>query len=111
MVEAYKQLISEWGKGNFNASLQDGESAKELAERSQRFIDSLKTRPEKLILVCSHGRALRCLMCCVKGQHLREMENYRHSNTGLFKVHWDGKYTVEFENDTRHLEEQEIKKL
>lgn len=109
MIEAYKNLIDEWGKGNFTASLEEGESAKALAERCQRFVDSLPGRPEKNLLVVSHGRALRCLMCCVKGQHLREMENYRHSNTGLFKVHWDGKYTVELENDTRHLEALEIK--
>ena len=112
MIKAYKNLIAEWGRNNFSAALEEGESAQSLAERSTRFVEYLKSRPEKLLLVCSHGRALRCLMCCVKGQHLREMESYRHSNTGLFKVHFDGnKYSVELENDTRHLSGSTIEKL
>lgn len=109
MVEAYKNLIKEWESGNFSATLEAGESAQSLADRCGRFVEGLKSRPEQLILVCSHGRALRCLMCCVKGQHLREMESYRHNNTGLFKVQFDGeKYQVELENDTRHLAEHLI---
>ena len=105
MIQAYDRMVKEWAKGNFQASLEAGESAQALAERSQRFINSLKSRPEKLLLVCSHGRALRCLMCCVKGQHLREMESYSHSNTGLFKVNFNGNgFEVEMENDVRHLE-------
>lgn len=111
MIDAYKNLITEWKNENFTAALEGGESALSLARRSQRFIDGLRTRPEELLLVCSHGRALRCLMCCVKGQHLREMESYSHSNTGLFKVHFDGKeYQVELENDLRHLPEPMLKK-
>ena len=112
MVEAYKKLIEEWKSGNFSAALEEGESAQSLAERCGRFVEHLKTRREKLILVCSHGRALRCLMCCVKGQHLREMESYSHSNTGLFKVHFEaGEYRVELENDTQHLSESAIEKI
>jgi 2,3-bisphosphoglycerate-dependent phosphoglycerate mutase len=108
MIKAYKKMVEQWSIGNFDASLQDGESARQLADRINHFLESIKTRPEKSILVCTHGRTLRCLMCLVKGQHLREMESYTHSNTGLFKVHWKKKkFIVEFENDTRHLNETE----
>ena len=108
MVEAYKEMVGQWSLGNFDASLQDGESARQLADRINRFLESIKTRTEKSILVCTHGRTLRCLMCLVKGQHLREMESYTHSNTGLFKVHWEAPdFNVELENDTRHLKETE----
>ncbi len=108
MIEAYKKMIAQWAIGNFDASLQDGESASQLANRINLFLESIKTRPEKSILVCTHGRTLRCLMCLVKGQHLREMESYTHSNTGLFKIHWENQnFIVEFENDTRHLNETE----
>ena len=108
MIEAYKKMVEQWSVGNFDASLQNGESARQLADRINFFLESIKTRPEKSILVCTHGRTLRCLMCLVKGQHLREMESYSHSNTGLFKVHWKApKFDVEFENDTRHLKETE----
>jgi probable phosphoglycerate mutase len=108
MIEAYKKMVEQWSIGNFEASLQDGESARQLADRINYFLENIKTRPEKSILVCTHGRTLRCLMCLVKGQHLREMESYTHSNTGLFKVHWKAPFfEVELENDTRHLHETE----
>jgi len=108
MIEAYKEMVAQWAVGNFDARLQDGESAKQLADRINFFLESIKTRSEKSILVCTHGRTLRCLMCLVKGQHLREMESYTHSNTGLFKVHWKvPNFNVELENDTRHLNETE----
>ena len=108
MIEAYKEMVSQWAIGNFDASLKDGESAKQLSNRINHFLENIKSRPEKSILVCTHGRTLRCLMCLVKGQHLREMESYTHSNTGLFKVHWKAPtFNVELENDTRHLNETE----
>lgn len=104
MIQNYNKMIAQWSSGNFDASLQNGESAKELAGRVGRFIEHIKTRSERSILVCTHGRTLRCLMCLMKDQHLREMENYNHSNTGLFKVYWDmERFIVELENDTRHL--------
>lgn len=105
MVQAYKDMIAEWGKDNFDARLSNGESAQELSDRLAAFLEDLKRREENQILVCTHGRTLRCMMCLVKGQHLREMESYTHSNTGLFKVHLeDGQFRVEMENDTQHLE-------
>lgn len=110
MIEAYKKMIDQWAVGNFDASLKEGESARELANRINLFLENIKRRTEKSILVCTHGRTLRCLMCLVKGQHLREMEAYSHSNTGLFKVHWEAQnFIVESENDTRHLNETENK--
>ncbi len=112
MVEAYRTMIEEWGKGNFDASLREGESAREMASRLQQFVADLRQRPEKKILVCSHGRALRCLMCVFKDQHLREMESYSHSNTGLFKIRQEfDRFIVDLENDTRHLEESAIDRL
>ena len=110
MIEAYNKMVSQWAVGNFDANLKNGESARQLADRINLFLENIKTRTEKSILVCTHGRTLRCIMCLVKGQHLREMESYTHSNTGLFKVHWKAqKFIVELENDTRHLKETENK--
>ncbi len=110
MIESYNKMVGQWAIGNFDASLKDGESARQLADRIGLFLENIKKRTEKSILVCTHGRTLRCLMCLVKGQHLREMESYTHSNTGLFKVHWKSrKFIVELENDTSHLKETENK--
>lgn len=105
LVEEYKYMIEEWGKGNFQVKLEEGESAAELSDRISVFIKQLRYRPEQRILVCCHGRAMRCMMCLLKGQHLREMENYQHSNTGLFQVELEnGTFVFNLQNDTRHLQ-------
>lgn len=104
MKGAYKEMIEQWNIGNFDASLVDGESAKSLASRLEVFLDRLVVRSEKNILVCTHGRTLRCMMCLVNNQHLREMENYSHHNTGLYKTIWQNNtFKVLLENDISHL--------
>lgn len=105
MKDSYKKMIQEWNNGNFDASLDQGESARSLSNRLQIFLDDLVQRQEQNILVCTHGRTLRCMMCLVNRQHLREMENYKHHNTGLYKAHWNNDaFVMELANDIRHLE-------
>jgi phosphoserine phosphatase len=104
MKEEHQELINQWNMGNFHARIAGGESAVELAERLGRFVDHLRERPEKKILICSHGRAMRCLTCVLKEEPLHNMENYHHANTGLFLFGYrDMKFYMEIENDTRHL--------
>ncbi len=101
----YMDMISEWAVGNLDASMKNGESARQLIDRLTEFVEHLKTRPENRILVCTHGRSMRCLMTILKNEHPREMEKYKHANTGLFKATFDGEtFDVVLENDTRHLE-------
>ena len=105
MKAAYVEMISQWNQDNTDARLEEGESAREMADRLQSFLDQLKQMPQEKILVCTHGRALRCLMTLLKGQHLREMEGYQHSNTGLFLVYQkEEQFEVVLENDTKHLD-------
>ncbi len=108
MIEDYKAMIAEWERGNIDARIANGESARELAERLNKFINNLKTRTEQHILVFSHGRAMRCLVTLMKGQDLGQMENKNHHNTGLYKATFDGEsFSFELENDTKHLERVE----
>lgn len=105
MKVLYQNMIAAWGADDFDHRLEAGESARELADRIQRFLDSLKSRTENTLLVCSHGRAMRCIVALMKEQHLREMENVSHANTGLYLAELkDGKFTVIKENDTEHLQ-------
>lgn len=103
--ERYQQMISEWKSGNLDASIEEGESASQLLQRITRFVEWLKTRPESRILVATHGRAIRCLITCLKGLPATAMEDMEHSNTGLYVAHLqpDGTWNFEFENDTSHL--------
>ena len=65
MVEQYKQLMVAWKNGDYDARLEEGESAAELAARLNQFLEQLKKRTEQKILVCTHGRTLRCLICLI----------------------------------------------
>lgn len=104
-VALYTAMIEHWKNGNLDASLPEGETAAQLQKRIERFVEWLKTRSEKHILVATHGRTIRCLITHLKGLGPADMEGTLHSNTGLYKVHYqDGKFVFEAENDVSHLE-------
>ena len=106
LIYLYEKVIEFWSTGDFDARLSNAESAQQLHDRLHDFVEDLKKRKEKTILVCSHGRALRCLTCILKGEHLREMEKYPLSNTGLYLVEQVGvQMTVLKENDLSHRTE------
>lgn len=99
----YKNMISSWSEGDYSVGMPNGESAAQLNQRMTAFVHDLKLRTEKKILVCSHGRAMRCLMCVLANQHLREMESYSISNVGLYKVDLaEGQFNIVSHNDTSH---------
>lgn len=109
MREAYQTMVNDWQSGNFYAKLGDGsESAQELGDRLNGFIEHLKLFPEERILVCSHGRAMRAMMALLKGESLTDMEKYKHHNTGLYLVTYDAQKGFEIlkENDISHLNGQ-----
>jgi len=68
MKAAYAEMIRQWGLSNFEARLEEGESAHELADRINSFLVQLKQMPQKKILVCSHGPIGNSLHLCRKTQ-------------------------------------------
>ena len=111
----YKAVIDAWNRGDFHAAMPNGESAAELEKRLRAFIDHLRRREEELILVCSHGRAMRGLMCLLEEAPLTLMGKYSHSNTGLWVVDQQPHgFQLKLRNDTSHLltkENQQWKSL
>lgn len=102
--DTYKWLIGEWSSGNLDARVEQGESATELMERCNRFISYLPNLEAKKILVCTHGRTLRCLVALLKSESMDRMEVYQHANTGLYKFyHDDNGFQSIIENDSNHL--------
>ena len=84
--EFYKRMIGEWATGNLDFKIPNGESARELIQRLSKFWDNIILGEEQLVLVCSHGRALRALLTVIFQEDASEMEKYQHHNTGLFKI-------------------------
>lgn len=109
MAKQYDSIKHAWEMGDFDAKLPRGESAAELAARLQQFIQHLRQRPEEKLLVCSHGRAMCCLVTLLKDLSLTKMNQFRHSNTGLWTSNYNGLvFEFELENDTSHLEHMVI---
>ncbi len=100
----FQNMVGEWSKGNYHVSLPGGESALDLYRRIFDFVKWLKSAEAHRVLICSHGRAIRALICVMKGEHMNEMEKYEHANTGLFKAIQHGdQFAFEFLNNTDHL--------
>lgn len=100
----YKAVVSAWENENYHAAMPAGESAFEMGQRLHHFVDELRKMEEELVLVCSHGRAMRALMCLLKGVPLSNMGAFQHSNTGLWHVQQqDNRFQFLKENDTSHL--------
>ena len=50
---AFHDLLADWKHGKIDASMPEGESARHLGERVERFLSWLRTRPERCIF-CHH---------------------------------------------------------
>ena len=103
-IAAYTSVVKAWSQGKYEVGFPGGESASDLSERLSVFVEELKTLTSKKILVCSHGRAIRGLMCVMQGLPMKDMEKFEHANTGLFQAIFDGKNFVFSKiNDVGHL--------
>jgi len=104
VMQRFHETQQAWLQGDFDARVEGGESARELAQRAGNCINYLNKVNRKEILVCSHGRTIRALVCLLLGKPLVAMEEFHHANLGLYKFESDGtKWHCSLMNDTRHL--------
>lgn len=100
----FKRIIGEWQSGNLEEKTINGESPLELQQKHFQFINILNSRPEKKILMCMHGRAMRILLCTLLNKSLSEMDNFPHYNLSLYRLVYDGKeFKLTTFNDLSHL--------
>ena len=91
-------------KGNLEAKIEGGESPLELHARQSPLIEELRHAEFGNILLCSHGRAIRALLCGFLGLSLSEMDQFKHYNTCLYKLSLEnGVFNLEIANDISHL--------
>jgi len=103
IMQRYHDTINHWVSGDYDVKVENGESATELATRMQRAIDLLKEINLDNILICTHGRTIRCLMCLIMGLPISDMETISHHNTGLYIVEVENeKMRVILKDDTKH---------
>ncbi len=63
LQKEYYDIIESWAKGNLTIKIEGGESAQDLADRLIPFVEEIKQSEHQSVLVCTHGRTLRVLMC------------------------------------------------
>jgi probable phosphoglycerate mutase len=106
MKAEFLALLDAWHGGQYDASIAGGESAQDMWNRLNEFVIHLKQRPEERLLVCSHGRAMRCLMTVLGNDPLHKMKEYHHANTGLYLVDYTADlFKFQLQNDLSHLED------
>jgi probable phosphoglycerate mutase len=105
--ELFNELLKEWKSGNIYYKFPGGESPFDLQQRQLRFVERLRNSPDKTILIATHGRYIRALMCTLTGKPLSEMDDFDHTNLCLYKVnlHSNGTFEIEQHNNQAHLNE------
>lgn len=100
----YFSIIQSWTSGDLHVKIEGGESPLELQARQMSFIEELRHAEFENVLICSHGRAIRALLCGFLGVSLSEMDNFKHNNTCLYKLSVEnGVFNLEISNDISHL--------
>jgi len=100
----YFSILQSWAQGNLENKIQGGESPMELWARQMPLIEELRTAEYKNLLLCSHGRAIRALLCGFLDRPLSEMDQFKHDNTCLYQISCqDGIFNLEIANDISHL--------
>jgi phosphoserine phosphatase len=100
----FLKVVRQWDSGIYDPRMELGENPLEVQSRQQVFIDFVKKTDYKKYLVCTHGRALRILLCTLLGKELKCMNDLPHQNFGLYKLHLsEDVFELILENDTEHL--------
>lgn len=100
----FYEILHLWKQGKTEQCIEGGESPHEVQSRQISFIDDLQKVNAEKILICSHGRAMRILLCTMLNRHLREMDNFPHKNLSLYKLNYNsGAFEVELFNETKHV--------
>lgn len=102
--QVYFTMVRDWKAGLLDRAFVNGESPNMVVKRLQIALLELLQRPDRLSLMCIHGRTLRILLCLLTETPLQEMEKFLHSNLSLYVLSLlNGKWEIEIRNDTTHL--------
>lgn len=105
LQKEYYDIISGWSKGDLTIKIEGGESAQDLADRLVPFVQEIRNSTHKTILVCTHGRTLRVLICLLLEIPISEMDKFDHQNTCLYHISYNGSvFSLVKENDVSHLQ-------
>jgi probable phosphoglycerate mutase len=101
---AYWEVVNGWKNGNYSAKIEAGESAAEMQARQLPVVQLLKAQKEDCVLIATHGRAMKSLLCTLLNLPLSAMESFEHSNLCLYILNFNGhSFKLISRNSTTHL--------
>jgi probable phosphoglycerate mutase len=106
IMTGFEKLVQNWTDGILDVCVEQGETPDEMKIRQESaLLDILElTESDKNILVCTHGRAMRMLLCLLTEQSYAVMDTFPHTNTALYKVRYNGeKFVIDEFFNTEHL--------
>ncbi len=107
ILDAYHAINKLWDAGKLDERVKGGESVDELAARCNHFLRWADGLEHDRILVCTHGRTIRALVCLILGWELTRMHEADHQNTGLYIFkRTDEKWQMTLRNDASHLDKR-----
>lgn len=106
ILDGFGELTGAWAAGNLDSAVEDGESPNALVARQRLAMDEIvRHEADRKVLVCMHGRAMRVLLCWMTGKPVSEMDDFPHTNTALYRVHYaDARFEIVDAYNVRHLE-------
>ncbi|MGB0839773.1 MAG: histidine phosphatase family protein [Chitinophagales bacterium] len=101
----YRKVVADWQNGIFDISVEDGETPLEVQNRLKIFLTHLQKQKQAKVLICTHGRTARILICTLLERSLTNMQQYTHQNTGLSKLTQkaNGAYRLDKVGNLDHL--------
>jgi probable phosphoglycerate mutase len=105
MKTEFVQMTDGWARGELHLKFDRGESPLEVKERQLEVLEKLIAENDaKNILICMHGRAMRLFLCLLTNRPIHQMDEFPHTNTTLYKLHFDGtKFQIIDFHNTDHL--------
>lgn len=101
----YLSVVKKWNAGELDEKIPDGESPNEMQQRQKIALEHIMgNTSEKNVLICMHGRALKSFLCLLLNMPLTKMEEFLHTNLGLYMLKYNGSdFILMKQNDTEHL--------
>lgn len=105
MHQIYLDTIAGWSQGELDRNIGGGESPNELVYRQKKAISYIMSQKEETnVLIATHGRAMRILVCWLLQYPLHMMDVFEHANLCLYQLEYSGStYRVVQHASTSHL--------
>ncbi|WP_422358711.1 histidine phosphatase family protein [Reichenbachiella sp.] len=105
MHKIYLDTIAAWADGKLDIAVGGGETPLDVVKRQRAAMEYISTKDsEENILIATHGRAMRMLVCWLMNYPLEKMDVFEHANLCLYQLKYiEGQYRMVKHGSTIHL--------